>query len=172
MAAPPRTRTYHVFQRTLVGLIIVLLAVLAVIGWFHEPEQPEAFGLTLTACQFLEPEGGDQGFTRGDKNDCREINARTASERLAEARVFSLEPGRYRIRVTNRDVDAKLGFWLREEDYDFGNPFDVMHRTSVSASGLAKGETMRFTLKLEPGTYLYSDPVNPTPDYELVVESE
>jgi len=164
---------HSLIQRIIVGVIIAGLAALAVVGWFHEPKKPEVFQLTLTACQMLEPERGvDRGFERGDETDCREINARTADERLAEARVFELDPGRYTIRVTNKDVDAKLGFWLREEGFNFGNPFHVMHRTSVSGGGLAAGETMRFTLKLKPGAYLYSDPVSPTPDYRLVVRAD
>jgi hypothetical protein len=127
--------------------------------------------LTQVACQFLESENGvDHDFTTQGKADCQRINAKTAEERLDEARVMTLEPGTYTFRVTNKDVPYTLGFWIREAGYQPGNAVDKLTKTSVSGGGLDQGETKDYTVKLEPGEYRYSCPLNPTPNYKLVVE--
>ena len=134
-----------------------------------KPEQ--VIELTQVACQFLEPEGGvDHGFVTRKKADCERINARTGDERLAEHEVLELEPGTYVFKVTNVDVPYPLGFWLREADYRLGNPIHKLTKTSISGGGLETGETQTYEVELEPGEYLYSCPLNPTPDYRLVVK--
>ena len=87
----------------------------------------------------------------------------------AEAQVLTLAPGRYIFRVTNLDVPYELGFWLREHDYNWKNPIHKLTKTSISGGGLITGATMDYEVELEPGEYLYSCPLNPTPDYKLVV---
>jgi hypothetical protein len=72
-------------------------------------------------------------------------------------------------RVTNENVPYELGFWLREEDYNWKNPLDKLTKISVSGGGLTTGKTKDYDVELKPGTYLYSCPLNPTPDYKLVV---
>lgn len=126
--------------------------------------------LTQVACQFLESENGvDRGFTTTRKADCDAINARTGAERLAEANVLELKPGRYVFRVSNKGVPYELGFWLREHDYDWKNPLHKLTKVSVSGGGLQPGTTQDYEVELEPGEYLYSCPLNPTPNYRLVV---
>lgn len=128
--------------------------------------------LTQVACQFIESENGvNHGFESQSKADCQAINARTGAERLAEAKVLRLEPGTYVFEVTNRDVPYTLGFWLREKGFNPNNPLHHATKTSVSGGGLDAGETQRYEVTLEPGEYVYSCPLNPTPDYRLVVES-
>ena len=127
--------------------------------------------LTQVACQFLESENGvDHGFTTTSKADCEAINGETGAERLAEAKVIELEAGTYVFRVTNQDVPYDLGFWLREHDYNWKNPLHQLTKTSVSGGGLAPGTTKDYEVELEPGEYLYSCPLNTTPDYRLVVK--
>ena len=126
--------------------------------------------LTQTACQFVESENGvEQGYTTARKADCEAINARTGAERLAEAEVLTLAPGSYVFRVANRDVPYELGFWLREKDYNWKNPLHKLTKVSVSGGGLEVGTTKDYEVELEPGEYVYSCPLNPTPDYRLVV---
>ncbi len=132
--------------------------------------QPQVIELTQVACQFLESENGvDRDFQTAKKADCEAINAKTGAERLADAKVLTLKPGRYIFRVTNLDVPYELGFWLREHDYNWKNPLDKLTKTSVSGGGLTTGATKDYEVELEPGDYLYSCPLNPTPDYKLVV---
>ena len=50
------------------------------------------------------------------------------------------------------------------------NPIHHLTKTSVSGGGLGLGETQDYEVELEPGEYLYSCPLNPTPDYRLVVK--
>lgn len=129
--------------------------------------------LTQTGCQFLEAEDGiDHGFKTNGKADCDTINARTGQERLANAEVLTLEPGDYVFKVTNSNVPYELGFWLRDVDYDLRNPLHKLTKTSVSGGGLLLGETQDYEVTLEPGEYLYSCPLNPTPDYRLVVRDK
>jgi len=129
----------------------------------------EVIQLTQTGCQFLEPEGTDHGFKTTKKADCDAINARTGTKRLAQSKVLKLKPGDYIFRVSNKNVPYELGFWLRSEDYDWRNPLHKLTKTSVSGGGLAMGKTQEYKVTLKPGTYLYSCPLNPTPDYKLVV---
>jgi len=98
-------------------------------------------------------------------DDCKTINGKTADGRLGTARVLKLKPGKYLFRVTNKNVPYELGFWLRGEG--------LLGRAtlpSVSGGGLTTGTTKDYAITLEPGEYLYSCPLNPTPDYRLVVE--
>lgn len=127
---------------------------------------PTVIELTQVACQFLESENGvDHDFDTGSKSDCEAINARTGTQRLEQAGVLELEPGEYIFRVTNVDVPYPLGFWLRGDG--------LVNRAtlpSVSGGGLATGSTKDYRIDLEPGEYVYSCPLNPTPDYKLVVK--
>lgn len=132
---------------------------------------PRVITLTQIPCQFVESENGvDHGFETSKKADCEAINARTGEERLAKAGPLRLEPGKYVFRVTNKNVPYELGFWLREHDYDWRNPLHKLNKTSVSGGGLTEGKTKDYEVTLEAGkTYLYSCPLNPTPDYRIEV---
>jgi hypothetical protein len=127
--------------------------------------QPEVIELTQTGCQFLESENGhDQGFRSTKADDCDAINARTGKERLANAKVLTLKPGSYVFRVANKNVPYELGFWLRGAS--------LLKRAtlpSVSGGGLTQGKVQDYAIELKAGDYVYSCPLNPTPDYELVV---
>ena len=135
------------------------------------PGEPTVIQLTQVACQFLESEGGvDHGFETRSKEDCIRINEATAAERLKAVAPMRLKAGRYVFRVTNVDVPYELGFWLREKDYDWRNPIHKFTKISVSGGGIFPGTTKEYVVDLEPGEYLYSCPLNPTPDYLLIVE--
>ena len=128
-------------------------------------EEAAVINFTQVACQFVESENGvDHGFTTTKKADCDAINAKTAAGRLAEAKVLELKPGKYIFRVTNQDVPYQLGFWLR------GAGFGRLTLPSVSGGGLTLGATKDYAIDLEPGEYFYSCPLNPTPDYRIVVK--
>ena len=156
--------------RSAMGAAVVGLTA-AFAGPASSAKEPTVIELTQIACQFLESENGvDHGFTTSKKADCEAINGETGAERLAEAKVIELEPGTYVFRVTNQDVSYELGFWLREHDYNWKNPLHKLTKTSVSGGGLAPGTTKDYEVVLEPGEYLYSCPLNTTPDYRLVVK--
>ncbi len=120
---------------------------------------------TQTGCQFIESEAGvDHGFTPTEKADCEAINAETQDARLGEENTLVLEPGQYIFRVTNTDVPYMLGFYLRSESV-LDRPF----LPSVSGGGLYEGVSKDYVIDLEEGEYVYSCPLNTTPDYKLVV---
>ena len=128
---------------------------------------PQVITLTQVGCQFLESENGvSHGFKPKSAKDCEAINARTGKKRLAKAKTLELKPGKYVFRVTNEGVPYELGFWLRGEGL-------VGRATlpSVAGRGVHQGETKDFVVELEEGEYLYSCPLNPTPDYRIVVKS-
>ncbi len=136
-------------------------------------EAGEASVITVTqlACQFLEAENGiDHGFETTKPSDCFAINARTAESRMTTARVLRLKPGKYIFRVTNQDVPYALGFRLRQKDYDWRNPVHSVTKLTVSGGGVNTGQTRDYMVDLRPGEYIYSCPLNTTPDYRLVVE--
>ena len=125
----------------------------------------EATVITLhqSACQFVEAEGGKQGYKADSFQACEKFNARTQKERLSKQHVLTLKPGSYVFRVYNDDVPYVLGFWLR------GEGLGRLTLPSVSGGGIHAGESRDYTITLEKGEYLYSCPLNPTPDYRLVV---
>jgi hypothetical protein len=135
-------------------------------------EDATVINLTQTACQFVESENGvDHGYTSSEKTDCEKINAETGDERLANSEVLTLKPGKYIFRVTNQNVPYSLGFWVREEDYNWANPLHKLNKISVSGGGLDTGTTLDYEVELKEGEYLYSCPLNTTPDYKLIVKS-
>lgn len=129
-------------------------------------DEPVVIDLTQTACQFVESENGvDHEFTAERKADCLGINGRTAAERLTHAKTLTLKPGSYIFRVTNKNVPYELGFWLRGSG--------LVNRAtlpSISGGGLTTGATHDYRVDLKAGEYVYSCPLNPTPDYKITVE--
>ncbi len=147
------------------GLVLALLSGAAV-----PADAAQVVTLTQVACQFVESENGvDHMYTTTRKADCEAINARTGEERRAKAEPMKLKPGTYVFRVENRNVPYVLGFWLRDKDYNWRNPLHRLRKTSVSGGGLEIGTTRDYEVTLKAGEYLYSCPLNTTPDYRLVV---
>ncbi len=155
--------------RTRAFLAVSGLGICLATGLYADPAKAAraaVIELTQTACQFVESENGvDYGFASAKKSDCEAINAETGATRLAKANVLTLKPGKYIFRVTNENVPYQLGFWLRGSG--------IVGRVtlpSVSGGGLTTGATKDYAVTLKAGEYLYSCPLNPTPDYKLVVE--
>lgn len=151
-----------------IGAVFSALTVLGVVlSGSQAPAagQPTVISLTQVPCQFTESENGiDHMFKSTKAADCKAINAKTADERLSKAKVLRLSPGSYIFRVTNKNVPYGLGFWLR------GAGLGRLTLPSVSGGGLDQGVTLDYKITLKPGEYLYSCPLNPTPDYRLIVE--
>ncbi len=121
--------------------------------------------LTQTPCQFLETEPADHGYASSSAEDCKAINARTGEQRIKASKTLTLIPGDYTFRVTNKNVPYGLGFWLRGQG--------VLGRAtlpSVSGGGLTPGTTKDYEITLTPGKYYFSCPLNPTPDYQIIVD--
>jgi hypothetical protein len=76
-----------------------------------------------------------------------------------------LKAGTYQFQVTNRDVPYELGFYLR------GEGLSQATLPKVSGGGLTPGKTQSYEITLKAGQYLFSCPLNPTPDYLIIVES-
>jgi len=133
---------------------------------FGATDEPTVVELTQVACQFVESENGvDRMFETQSAEDCKAINSAGGEQRAEDADVITLKPGRYVFRVTNQDVPYELGFWLRGAGI-----VGRVSLPSVSGGGLVSGATKDYEIVLEEGEYFYSCPLNPTPDYRLVVE--
>jgi len=124
----------------------------------------EIIRLTQTHCQIIEAEAEEQQFSAYSADACVAVNGRTGERRLASAQVLHLKAGDYIFRVTNRDVPYELGFWLR------GAGLSRLTLPSVSGAGLHTGQSKDYKLTLQAGEYRYSCPLNPTPDYMLIVD--
>ncbi len=64
----------------------------------------ETITLTQTACQFIEPEHGDQHYQANSYTACESLNHKTEDERLKKAKVLKLKAGEYTFHVINKDV--------------------------------------------------------------------
>jgi hypothetical protein len=160
--------TRNVFSRIAVARTLAG-ACIATLGLIAPPslaEEPTVIALTQTPCQFLESEKDvNHGFATTRKEDCEAINSKTGSQRLVKAKVFELKPGKYVFRVTNKNVPYSLGFWLRGDGL-----IDWARLPSVSGGGLTKGTSKDYHVELKAGEYIYSCPLNPTPNYRLIVK--
>jgi len=129
-------------------------------------EAPQVIELTQTGCQFLESEKNiDHGYKTTRSEDCVKINAATGDKRLQNATTLKLKPGKYVFRVKNKNVPYPLGFWLRGDGL-----INRARLPSVSGGGLSTGISRDYEITLAPGEYVYSCPLNPTPNYKLIVE--
>jgi hypothetical protein len=128
-------------------------------------EEGNVITLTQTPCQFVESEGTDHAYKSASAADCKTINAKSGADRVAASKVIRLKPGDYTFRVTNKNVPYGLGFYLRGQGITGRATLP-----SVSGGGLETGVTKDYKITLKPGKYYYSCPLNPTPDYELIVD--
>ena len=152
---------WRVTKMFLAVWIVALLTMSS--GWAAEPRVIE---LTQTGCQFLEPEKDyDHRFKTKQATDCVLINAETGADRLAEAKPLVLKPGRYVFRVHNRNVPYQLGFYLRAS-----SRLLRALKPKVVGGGIDEGESRDYEVTLVSGQYHYSCPLNPTPDYPLIVK--
>jgi hypothetical protein len=129
-----------------------------------EVNQSAATVITLTqvGCQFLETETQNQQFKPQRAEDCQGLNAKT--DRRPGFKLLKIKAGDYIFRVTNQNVPYELGFYLR------GEGVQAVTLPKVSGGGLAQGITKDYQISLKPGKYVLSCPLNPTPDYPLIVE--
>jgi len=123
---------------------------------------PVVVELHQTPCTIIEAEATPQTFVSNKAADCISINKNTEEKR--SFKVLRLKAGKTVFRVTNNNVSYPLGFWVR------GKGIGRLTLPSVSGGGLATGRTKDYVIDLRPGRYLYSCPLNPTPDYPLIVE--
>ncbi|MDJ0797683.1 MAG: hypothetical protein QNJ51_12855 [Calothrix sp. MO_167.B12] len=131
----------------------------------NEAGEVQTIALTQTGCQFIETENKDYQFKTTQAEDCKGINGKTLADRKKGFKPLRLKPGKYIFRVSNRDVPYELGFYLR------GEGVSSVTLPKVSGGGLKKGTTKDYQITLKPGKYVFSCPLNPTPDYPIVVES-
>ena len=109
--------------------------------------------------------GVNHGYSTKSKADCVAINGKSGDKRLKQAKTLELKASDYTFRVVNKNVPYELGFWLRSKGYDWPNPLHKVTKTSVSGGGLTQGTTKDYKVTLKPGEYVYSCPLNTTPDY-------
>jgi hypothetical protein len=103
-------------------------------------------------------------FQSKEESDCAKINSSTLSDRKKTFQSIKLKSGEYTFRVTNKGIPYEVGFWLR------GTGFGRLTLPSTSGGGLFSGSTGDYPIKLKPGKYKISCPLNSTPDYDLIVE--
>jgi hypothetical protein len=112
--------------------------------------------ITQIGCQFLEVEAKNYQYQPKNADDCQKINSDTLASRKSKS-------GKYIFRVTNSNVPYPLGFYLR------GKGVKQLSLPKISGGGLTKGVTKDYVVNLTSGDYIFSCPLNPTPDYPIVV---
>ena len=79
---------------------------------------------------------------------------------------LTLKPGSYIFEVSNKGIDHAVGFVLAPKS----NP-DAHIQSAYVTQAIATGATQRSNLTvLTKGEYVYFCPLNPTPQYRLIVE--
>jgi hypothetical protein len=144
--------------------LIIGLGFIAAFPTASTAEAVKTITLTQTGCQFLEPESIDHQYKTSKASDCTAINDKTGDSRVEKAKPLVLSAGKYIFKVTNKNVPYVLGFYLR------GKGFSRVTLPSVSGGGINTGTTIDYTITLKPGKYVYSCPLNPTPDYPILVK--
>ena len=82
---------------------------------------------------------------------------------------LTLKPGSYIFEVKNKNVDKALGLVVAPADAE--GKAGVHIKEGYLAKTIEKGESARSqVVTLEPGTYKYFCPLNPTPEYTIVVK--
>jgi len=148
----------------LLALCLTVAPVASIDAGAAEDASPRVIELHQTACQFTEAEGGDRHYDAHSFDACEALNSRTGEARLTGSTPLRLHAGSYTFRVYNEDVPYVLGFWLR------GSGLGRLTLPSVSGGGIGPGEFREYGIELKAGEYRYSCPLNPTPDYVLLVE--
>lgn len=118
--------------------------------------------LTQIPCLFVESEVNPKDYRSKRAADCVAINKQSIAQR--QFMPLHLSPGKVIFRVINKSVPYELGFWVR------GQGLGRAVLPSVSGGGLLLGQTKDYTITLKKGSYWYSCPLNPTPNYPLIVE--
>lgn len=158
---------YHLSPVLAAALFAAVFVATSITGSARASEEPMLIELTQTGCQFVESENGmDHGYKTARKEDCEAINAKSGEKRLADSKVLQLKPGKYTFRVTNKNVPYMLGFYLRGDGV-----LNYATLPSTSGGGLTLGASRDYTIELKPGSYVYSCPLNPTPDYKIEVSA-
>jgi hypothetical protein len=129
----------------------------------HDKSTSTVINLTQVGCQFLEIEGKNYQYQPRNADDCKKINGETLTSRESGFKPLELKPGKYIFRVTNSNVPYPLGFYLR------GKGIKQVSLPKISGGGLTQGTTKDYEVDLTAGDYVFSCPLNPTPDYPLVV---
>lgn len=119
--------------------------------------------ITQIGCQFLEVEAKNYQYQPKNADDCQKINSDTLASRKSGFKPLKLKSGKYIFRVTNSNVPYPLGFYLR------GKGVKQLSLPKISGGGLTKGVTKDYVVNLTSGDYIFSCPLNPTPDYPIVV---
>ena len=118
--------------------------------------------LHQTACQFRNVESDPVTYRAKTAADCQRINRASVPIRKQGFRLLRLPAGRYIFRVYNDDVPYEVGFKLKGA-WDPSLP-------KLTGAGIKAGTGKDFVVDLKPGKYHYACPLNPTPEYPLLVE--
>ncbi len=140
---------------------IFLVFLLLSLNIFSEAKE---FKITQAACQFLEFEKTDFKYKTTQESDCEKINSTSLTERKKNFHTIKIKSGEYKFSVSNKAIPYEVGFWIR------GKGLSRFLLPSKSGGGIFENTSKDYSVFLKPGIYLLSCPLNPTPDYELLVE--
>lgn len=86
-----------------------------------------------------------------------------------KTKTLKVKPGTYVFEVTNNDVDHEVGFVLAPKKANI--EMDDHIKQAYLSKTIKAGETASSKeVTLEKGEYVYFCPLNPTPQYTLIVE--
>lgn len=84
---------------------------------------------------------------------------------------LTLSPGQYQFEVTNATVDHEVGFVIQKAADKDADLMKTAIKSSFTTAAVAPGATQSSgVVNLTPGEYVYSCPLNPTPQYTITVK--
>jgi len=106
-------------------------------------------------------------FSIGVMAQSEDVKVINLNQTTGEFKQKSLElaPGKYIFEISNDDVQKDVGFWLRTTDSD--TPLQNSDKAGLIKTGTSSKTGV---VTLTKGEYIYSCPLNPTPNYKVTVK--
>ena len=124
-----------------------------------------AIAFFATQTLFAQDRAMTESSTLMDKDEVTVIHL-TQTPGQFDTQTLNLKPGKYIFKVTNENVDHEVAFMLTPAN-DSKSPIQSAGLPNL----LKEGQTAQSNVvNLTAGTYNYSCPLNPTPQYTLTVQ--
>ncbi len=140
-------------------------ALFALVAALHAPAvaPPIRIEIHIAPCAIPTADPKAVALKAAHSKGCVRLNRATQKMRATAFKALRLKPGAYLFRVTNDSVPWPVDFLVK----------GARDRALPTTGGgrIAQGQTFEYAVVLTAGVYTFSSPLNPTPEYPLLVEN-